>query len=339
MVTIPSIASWILLGKCNMKCAHCYPESSADYSGKVLTVEQQFESISKLAEAEMKMICLSGGEAFILPHLFGLIKSIRAHGMRVWISSNGSLIDEKIAAKLAAANIDGISISLDSAEEIIHDDFRKFKGAYQRAISAVKHLVDYGVTVDLDHTATSVNGPNIANIVELADRLGVDSIFLKRFRPIGRGSKNMAELSLQINDYKSLIENFFMAAQGRNVQARTEDPAAIAYMKRIGKQDLIPNGLTKAVGCFAGIAWIGIQPNGDITPCPLLDVPIGNILHSNLKQLISDSPLIKTLQNRDERGGECGSCDMRENCGGCRAHAYSLTNDVTAEDPYCAYAK
>ncbi|MFQ5933828.1 MAG: hypothetical protein ACE5KI_04225, partial [Dehalococcoidia bacterium] len=35
--------------------------------------------------------------------------------------------------------------------------------------------------------------------------------------------------------------------------------------------------------------------------------------------------------------GRCGRCDFREVCGGCRARAFALTGNLSAEDPWCAY--
>ena len=33
--------------------------------------------------------------------------------------------------------------------------------------------------------------------------------------------------------------------------------------------------------------------------------------------------------------GECGKCDYRELCGGCRQKAYYYNGDLLAEDPTC----
>ncbi len=39
-------------------------------------------------------------------------------------------------------------------------------------------------------------------------------------------------------------------------------------------------------------------------------------------------------------GGNCGECDHKEHCGGCRARAaYYHDGDILAQDDYCAYGQ
>ena len=80
---------------------------------------------------------------------------------------------------------------------------------------------------------------------------------------------------------------------------------------------------------------MGLQPNGDITPCPLLNVVVGSVLRDDLPPLLEGSGIMTRLMNRDDRGGRCGNCDDRWKCGGCRAHAHAVSGDCFAEDPFC----
>jgi AdoMet-dependent heme synthase len=92
-----------------------------------------------------------------------------------------------------------------------------------------------------------------------------------------------------------------------------------------------------AGGCPAGTHYMGIRPNGDVTPCPYLPVFAGTLRNSSLADLWTSSELFTAIRRRTSLGGRCGACEMNGHCGGCRARAYGVTGDLMAEDPLCTH--
>ena len=92
-----------------------------------------------------------------------------------------------------------------------------------------------------------------------------------------------------------------------------------------------------AGGCPAGTHYMGIRPNGDVTPCPYLPVFAGTLRTSSLADLWTSSGLFADIRRRTSLGGRCGACEMNGHCGGCRARAYGMTGDLMAEDPLCTH--
>jgi radical SAM protein with 4Fe4S-binding SPASM domain len=92
-----------------------------------------------------------------------------------------------------------------------------------------------------------------------------------------------------------------------------------------------------AGGCPAGTHYMGIRPNGDVTPCPYLPVFAGTLRSSSLAELWTSSGLFTDIRRRSSLGGRCGECEMNGHCGGCRARAYGMTGDLMAEDPLCTH--
>ena len=92
-----------------------------------------------------------------------------------------------------------------------------------------------------------------------------------------------------------------------------------------------------AGGCPAGTHYMGIRPNGDVTPCPYLPVFAGSLRNASLADLWTSSELFTGIRQRTSLGGRCGECEMNGHCGGCRARAYGMTGDVMAEDPLCTH--
>jgi radical SAM protein with 4Fe4S-binding SPASM domain len=92
-----------------------------------------------------------------------------------------------------------------------------------------------------------------------------------------------------------------------------------------------------AGGCPAGTHYMGIRPNGDVTPCPYLPVFAGTLRNSSLADLWTSSELFADIRRRTSLGGRCGECEMNGHCGGCRARAYGMTGDLMAEDTLCTH--
>lgn len=332
---VPPVASWIITARCNMRCLHCYPEASPEYRGAELSAEEHFRIVTVLEKASVRCVVISGGEPLILKHLYDLVAAITAKGMEAGLCSNGSLIDEGRARRLRKAGIRFVSISIDGADAATHDALRCFDGAYARALHAIRLLTDAGVQVMADYTAVR---PDPATLPQLRDRIrqaGAISLNVKRFRPLGRGRTNASVLTPPIDEYRRFMDAY-LREDSQPAFACADDPAAYAYRRLLhGQEGPNPHSLASEYGCLAGLGWFGVLQNGDVTPCPLLQVRIGSILVDDLPTLFAQAPAVRNILNRDQRTGACGTCSVRASCGGCRAHAQAEHGDYLAEDPYC----
>ena len=93
-----------------------------------------------------------------------------------------------------------------------------------------------------------------------------------------------------------------------------------------------------AGGCPAGTHYMGIRPNGDMTPCPYLPVFGGNVCEESLASIWQSSEVFTKVRKRQEGLiGRCGACEFNGICGGCRARAFGVSGDYMAEDPLCNF--
>jgi radical SAM protein with 4Fe4S-binding SPASM domain len=333
---VPPVVSWILTGRCNMRCSHCYPEASPEYRAPELGAEAHLAAVDKFAAAGVRCVVLSGGEVLVLRDAVPLLAAITDAGMLACLCTNGSLINPAMAKRLKAAGVALVSVSIDGSDAASHDRLRQYQGAFEKAVTAIQLLSAEDVPVMADYTATRINRADVNVLRETVMRAGAKGLNLKRFRPIGRGHGNAEALSLELDDYRTLVDNFLNSSGCDDAFACTDDPAAYAYSRLVlGKDASSQHSLASRLGCLAGLGWFGVMPGGDVTPCPLLPVPIGNILNDDLPELFASSPIVRRLLDRDDRGGACGTCPERSRCGGCRAHALATTGDYLAEDPYC----
>jgi radical SAM protein with 4Fe4S-binding SPASM domain len=96
-------------------------------------------------------------------------------------------------------------------------------------------------------------------------------------------------------------------------------------------------GFVGAGGCPAGTHYVGITPDGDVTPCPYLPRYGGNLREQSFARIWNESELFVDIRRRKALGGRCGECEFNTMCGGCRARAFGATGDYRAEDPWCTY--
>jgi radical SAM protein with 4Fe4S-binding SPASM domain len=88
-------------------------------------------------------------------------------------------------------------------------------------------------------------------------------------------------------------------------------------------------------GCGAGRFYLGMRANGDLQPCVFFPLKLGNILRDDFEELWINNSILKELRNKDMLKDNCGKCEYRYYCGGCRARAYGYTNDYLFPDPGC----
>jgi radical SAM protein with 4Fe4S-binding SPASM domain len=94
--------------------------------------------------------------------------------------------------------------------------------------------------------------------------------------------------------------------------------------------------LNYSTRCPCGVQYCRITPDGKLTPCPYLPAQAGDLRQQSFAEIWREAPLFRELRS-GVLGGKCGRCEYRALCGGCRARAFALEEDVLAADPSCTY--
>ena len=344
---VPLVMSWNVTRECNMKCSHCYINATEKKLSNELTTQEGKNLMDQICQVSKPLLILSGGEPLLRPDIYELIQYGASKGLKMGLGSNGSLIDDTVAAKLKAAGIATVSISLDSHIPAQHDEFRGVAGAWEKAVNACKALRKNNVLVQVNTTLTQQNYNQIDDIMSLAEEIGVENFHLFFLVPTGRGAK-LTDISPQ--KYEDMITNTFAKVAKHKLNVR---PSCAPQFMRIAKG----MGLDMRQwvrGCMAGLYYCRIYPNGDVTPCPYLPVKLGNVREKSFKEIWFNSQIFKSLRDPNSLKGKCGACEYRSLCGGCRARAYGLSsdfidycgdlhepaelkNDYLTEDPWCVY--
>ena len=107
----PVVAQVVPTRRCNLSCSYC---NEYDQTSDPVPAEEMFRRIDRLVELGTGIITLSGGEPLLHPDAEDLIAHIRARGAVATLITNGYLLTRARIARLNAAGLDSLQISIDN---------------------------------------------------------------------------------------------------------------------------------------------------------------------------------------------------------------------------------
>ncbi len=316
---------WIATNACNARCVHCSTAAAKKLPGELETEEVK-KLFTHLSSIGLFDVAISGGEPLTRPDLLEIIWHMKSLGLKYGVGSNGSTITKEKVRLLKEAGVSRLQISIDGTEEL-HDLARRWVGLYQKARNAILLGVEGGLQVNVCMTLHKLNYKVLEDVVKSCIEWGVKKFNLSRFIPTGRGDQT---LDLPKELWKEMIYTY------QQLKERFAD--RLEMTTHLSQSILVDPDLNNCFGfngCQAGIGQGCIGPTGDVSPCVMLPVTVGNIKEHSFAEIWSHSPLIQTLKTRKYLKKPCGSCAFVDKCGGCRAVAYAYTHDVLEADGRC----
>ena len=136
------------------------------------------------------IVAITGGEPLLRPDLAECGKALREKGLRWGIVTNGMLYDEAMHAKLIAAGLSSITVSLDGLEAT-HNWLRNHPESFQRALRALRLIARTpGLSYDVVTCVHQRNLPELPQLKELLIENGIKNWRLFTISPIGRAAHN-----------------------------------------------------------------------------------------------------------------------------------------------------
>lgn len=173
----PEFSCFGITDDCMLNCKMCYKWKEDIFikeKANNLTLKDWKNCVSSLREItdDSFQINFGGGEAFLMEGLLELIHFCKSKGFKTNVATNGYLIDEAMAKKIAGSGLDSIIISLDSLNEETHDYLRGVKGVYRRANDAIKYLDKFceGLYKGICSVIYDKNLEDILRLVEWIDK-------------------------------------------------------------------------------------------------------------------------------------------------------------------------
>lgn len=267
--------------RCNFKCKHCFTKSPL---GEHVTEELPLDVVADISNQADELgifeFDLQGGELLLRPEkLFEVIEAIRPERFYLYLTTNGYFLDETMAKRLAAAKVSRVSVSIDSLDEKVHDDFRGRPGACKRAMEALIHVKNAGMSPYLNITVGHYNAfsEDIKKLCRYSKEHGYTTL-INVAVPSGCW-QNMSEIMCDDDDRAHLIE---LRKEYKNILRDIWNPFDRNY-----------EGL---LGCNV-VNRTYVTPIGDVLVCPYLHIKIGNVYEQSLKEIIDYGFSIKYFRN------------------------------------------
>lgn len=344
------IVVWSVTRTCNLHCVHCYSDSHGQkYSGE-LTHEQALANIDDLVDYGVPALLISGGEPLVRPDLFELTEYATSKGLRVTLSTNGTLIDEPTAARLKKSGLTYVGISLDGIGET-NDLFRGKKGAFDAAVRGIRNCIDAGQKVGLRLALTRRNCMDLHDIFDFIQNEGIQRACFHHLVYTGRGNRVDELTPQEIRRAMDTILARTRAFQERGLRKEifTDDhhtDNAYIYLKLRERNPVRADEVYQWMkwnggdANSSGVGIANIDAQGNVHPDQFWQTTtFGNVKQRPFSEIWSDNSIPLLAQLRDRLPllkGRCGACQFKEICGGSfRVRAWQVYGDPWAPDPAC----
>jgi MoaA/NifB/PqqE/SkfB family radical SAM enzyme len=271
--------------KCNLKCDGCYAWSTADARESL-----DFQTFDRVLKEKRELwgsyfTVISGGEPFLWESDgVRLVDLAEIHDDQFFlVYTNGTLIDRKMAERLASLGNLIPAISVEGYEE--ETDKRRGKGIYNKLLETMSVLREYGVPFGVSITATNENW-DLVSSGEFFDfwfeEQGATLGWIFQYMPIGKEASFESVVSPK--DRLEMLKRMWQAVR--------EKKYFIADFW---------NSATTTSGCIAGGrpgGYFYITWNADVTPCVFIPYADSNIRDIFNKGGTLDDVLLTPMMDR-----------------------------------------
>lgn len=321
------VMQWHITEACNLKCKHCYQENK---KLSQLTKEQLFNTLDQyrilLKKLKMKgHINLTGGEPISCPFFFDLLDEFRKDEniYSFSILSNGTLINENIAKKIANYNPEYVQVSLEGGKKT--NDYIRGKGTYKKIAEGIKYLKDQNIFVSISFTANKQNYKEFPKVVKYAVKYNVDNVWSDRYIPIGDNNQIEIMTLSETQKYLSILQKERTKLKEKKCKTTISMYRALQFQ--------MTNDFPYS--CTAGDTLLTVMENGDLVPCRRMPIVVGNILKDEMYKLYKNNEILKELRSNNIPS-ECKNCEHEKLCkGGLKCLTYALYNDLDHKDVGC----
>jgi Fe-coproporphyrin III synthase len=350
----PQSVCLILSEKCNLRCRMCdigYKNAHSGEAGSQLVqsitsgpdkmaLQDWFRVIDDLARFTPKpLVLLTGTEPFLYSHIREVIEHIAAAGLRLHITTNGTLLEAHapwLASAFQTSSALDITVSLDGLEDV-HDAIRGVPGTFTHAIRGIeafakcsKDMCGQPVPVNITCTVSDCNCRTLEVFADwiVEQELPVASItfnhlWFKDAGIVGRHNEQcgktfpVAEENIRGFDIKD-IDMQAAFEQIQEVRRRHRGKLRIHQMPELSREEAAAyySETCRFVfydKCTALWRNVAVTPHGRLILSPLCFFgPLGDLKKESFRTLWN-GPRLKTLRrllHREKAFPACSRCCM-----------------------------
>ena len=310
---IPLYIHFDLTYNCNLNCIHCYVVKNTRSELGTFKIKK---ILQELASAGTLFLNLSGGEVLLREDFFEIAEYARELNFALRIFTNGTLIDESTADKIADLNPEMVCLSVYSTKPEIHGNITTDFTSLKKTIKAIQILKNRNLNVRINYTAMNQNINEYHQVYELSQKIG--AIFQGDPLVMPKINGDPTPINYQINEnemYNLWSDTIF----------------DISYENKFNIENPIKE--LEDLPCYAGSIFGYISPYGDIFPCVMYPLLCGNLNEKSFNEIWHHSPQMIEVSNlRMSELPICSKCKIRQYCRFCPGLAY-MEGNLLSEPP------
>ncbi len=313
---------------CPLRCVYCSnPTDLAAHPDRLQTADwlRVFREASELGALQLN---LSGGEPLLRKDLEALVEGANALDFYTNLITSALPLTRERLVRLQGAGLSSVQVSL---QDTIPSESDRVAGreSFQHKLEVARWVKELGMPLTLNIVLHRQNLSRVADMIALAEQLGVDRLELANTQYLAWALLNRAAL---------------LPSQGQLDEAREVARAARDRLK--GKIELLfvlPDYYSdRPKACMSGWGkrYMLVSPDGLALPCHLAHTLPGlsfdNVQERSLSDIWHHSSAFAAFRGEAWMPEPCQSCERRTvDFGGCRCQAFHLTGDAAATDPAC----
>lgn len=332
----PANGSIELLPLCNMNCDMCYVRLSREEmetKGRLRAADEWLEIGRQMKDAGVLFLLLTGGEPFLYPDFRRLYLELRKMGMIITINTNGTLIDEDLAAFLGKYKPRRVNITLYGTDEETYANLCHYPGGYEKTLRGIRLLREQGVDVKVGGSLARANQDDLDKLLNIGEELDIPVRVDTYMMPATR------ERDLPYNMQSRLNPEEAARARIHALKREMGPELFPQYVRRSVERADHPEPAEAKPGhmsCMAGQCSFTINWQGEMRPCVILTEPAISVFDVGFKAawkyIVEETH--KILLNE-----KCSTCHMRHLCRTCAASALLETGSYDGVPDYmCRYA-
>lgn len=307
---IPVNGTIEVTNRCPLVCSHCYnnlPMNDAAARSMELSTDEHRRIVDELAEMGCLWMLYSGGEIFARRDFLDIYEHAKRSGLLVTLFTNGILIDERIADRLAELPPFAIEITLYGNTAETYERLTRIPGSYARCRRAIDLLLERNLPLKLKTVAVSVNRHEVFDMKAFAESLGVEFKFDAMINP--RIDCSSSPLAVRLTS-EELVE------------MDLRDASRVDEWRRLARDfkptPVAPGQTQHLYDCGGGVNSFAIDPYGDLTICVLSHFDKFNLRRGSFAEGWDFLHRIRTKPAT--RPSKCATCDLKSMCGMCPAN-------------------
>ncbi|WP_152363214.1 radical SAM protein [Microlunatus speluncae] len=276
---------WGLRSPCAFACPHCYfgtidehkvaPPNQLGVLSHLSRTDLPAQAINdfarSLAGSPVERVVIAGGEPLDWPGALEVIALVKQAGCEVVIATNGiPLTRPHVVQRLVDLGVEGVSVSLDSADAQVNDQLRPSRSGkfgYTQVLEGIRALLaargtDRAPRVGIYTVVMHPRPQEIGDVARLAAEIGVD-YYVPQPISLAPGHALFEDLAHRPQDAEAVAEELDALYASSPSLALPDFSYLRRFVDAISTHDSghVPD-------CFGGARLFFIQPDGTLWDCP-----------------------------------------------------------------------